>query len=305
MAIPENILDSWTTQGAVRNSKRTYQTVQNAIENERYGLGDFEHSYRIHLQGSYANHTNIWGSNDVDVVVKLTMPFQENLDALTTAECERFWDLYNDVDYAYSEFYKTVFGALKNYFGRENIEKGSKAIKVKANEDTSLPIDADVVACVEYRKYKSISKGGEEDYVPGMWFKTQSLLPRTIINYSEEHRENGEYKNSKTSGNYKSTIRMFKKARDHAESRGYLPENTATSYFIEGLLFNVPHSRFKKSKLKERYPAILDYWESKDVNGFIEQSEQYELCVDNEPERWNVDDANATISAYRRLWEEW
>ena len=305
MAIPETKLSGWTTQGSTTNSSRTYQTVKNAVKNERYGLGDFEHDYRIHLQGSYANHTNNWGSNDVDIVVKLTMPFQECLDDLCESERENFWQEYNDIDYTFGEFYDTVHSALKNYFGRENIEKGSKAIKVKANEDTNLPIDADVVACVEYRKYRSFGDDGNQHYIEGMWFKTRSLLSRAIINYSEKHRENGGIKNDQTNGNYKSTIRMFKKARDHMEDRGLISGDTATSYFIEGLLYNVPNSRFKKSNLTERYVAILEYLEDNDVDDFIEQSRQYDLCVDGDPDRWTTADANATISGFRDLWEEW
>ncbi|ODR80197.1 hypothetical protein BG842_02890, partial [Haladaptatus sp. W1] len=295
----------WTTKGSTTNSSRTYQTVQNAVNNDRYGLGDFEHDYRTHLQGSYANYTNNWGSNDVDVVVKLTKPFEECLDDLDAIEKERYWESYSKSNYTFGEFYDTVHSALKNYFGRENIEKGSKAIKVKANDDTGLEIEADVVPCVEYRKYESFDADGTEKFVEGMWFKTQDLSPRTIINYSEKHRKNGGIKNDHTNENYKPTIRMFKKARDHMESRGYVPEDTASSYFIEGLLFNVPHSRFKKSNLRERYTSILEYLEENNVEDFIEQSKQYDLCVDNDPDRWTTADANATISGYRDLWEEW
>ena len=305
MAIPETTLDGWTTQGAVSNSRRTYQSIKNAINNDQYGLGDFDHCYRTHLQGSYANHTNNWGSNDVDVVVKLTEPFEENLDDLDADEKERFWSKYSEVDYTYSQFYDTVHGALKNYFGRENVEKGSKAIKVKANDETSLVIDADVVACIEYRNYNRFDDDGTEDWTEGMWFKTQNLISRTIVNYSEEHRRNGSIKNDHTDKNYKPTVRMFKKARNHMESRGYLSEDIATSYFIEGLLYNVPHGRFKELKLTDQYRSILEYLESNDVEDFIEQSQQYDLCVDAEPDRWNVAYANATIGGYRQLWEEW
>lgn len=305
MTIPESTLEGWTTQGAVSNSRRTYQTVKNAVNNERYGLGDFEHEYRIHLQGSYANSTNVWGSNDVDVVVKLTNPFQENLDDLTDAERQRFWDSYVDVDYTFQEFYDIVHRSLKNYFDSRNIEKGSKAIKVKSNDETNIPIDADVVPCVEYRNYNSFDKDGTEDYIEGMYFKTQEIISSTIINYSEEHRQNGSIKNDSTDGNYKPTIRMFKKARDHMENRGILNEETVTSYFIEGLLFNVSNSRFKESNLEDRYKSILEYLENNNVEDFVEQSKQYELCVDHEPERWNIGDAEATIQGYRDLWEGW
>lgn len=118
MGILERTLSGWTTKGSTTNSSRTYQTVQNAVNNDRYGLGNFEHDYRTHLQGSYANHTNNWGSNDVDVVVKLTKPFEECLDGLDAIEKERYWESYSESNYTFSEFYDTVHSALKNYFGR-------------------------------------------------------------------------------------------------------------------------------------------------------------------------------------------
>ncbi|WP_254810621.1 nucleotidyltransferase domain-containing protein [Natronosalvus amylolyticus] len=305
MTIPEGTLEGWTTQGAVTNSKRTYQSVQNAVNNERYGLGDFEHNYRIHLQGSYANHTNLWGSNDVDVVVKLTKPFEEDLSGLSLGEKQRFWDQYSESDYTFQEFYQTVLAALKNYFGIGNVDPGSKAIKVKSNDETNIPVDADVVACVEYRNYNAFPENGEENWTEGMYFKTQQLISKTIINYSEEHRRNGSQKNGNTNMNYKPTIRMFKKARDHAISRDYIGSNAVSSYYIEGLLFNIANSKFKMTSLQDRYLSVVEYLEASDVTEFEEQSKQYDLCVDHESERWNVSDAEDTIWAFRELWEEW
>ena len=303
MAIPESTLNGWTTQGAVSNSKRTYRSIENALENPRYGLGEFEYEYKSHLQGSYANHTNTWGGSDVDIVVKLTEPFVGDTSDLKPAEQERYDTKYSDSDYGFDDFHHTVCKAMTRRYKRRNVERGDKAIKIKSNDETNLPIDADVVACLAYRKYNSFDEDGTEDWTEGMYFLTQAE-GRSIINYSKEHRKNGSIKNDHSNERYKPTIRMFKKARDHMVKRRIISKYTTSSYFIEGLLYNVPHGRFDESNLQDSYENVLEYLESNNINDFIEQSRQYDLCVDGDPGRWTVANAKATIRGFRTLWED-
>ena len=145
MPIPPTQLDTWTNQGSTTNSSNTYSSVSNAIENSRYGLEneDFDHSYEIHLQGSYANDTNTFESSDVDIVVRITMPFEEDLEELSDQEKENFWNHYNDLDYEWADFYSRVRRALRGYFDRANLEIGDKAIKIKSNEDSPIAILTD------------------------------------------------------------------------------------------------------------------------------------------------------------------
>lgn len=304
MAIPEHQLDTWTNQGATDSATRAYRSIENALGNPRYGLEEFDHTYETHLQGSYRNHTNIYGDSDVDVVVKLTMPFQEDLTELSSTEAERFWDTYVDIDYDFWDFYSTVSDALNRYYGRANIEQGDKAMKVKANDDTPLSIDADVVACAEFRRYHSFNADGEEDYTSGMFFKTQST-GRSIVNYSKEHFRHGADKNGATDGNYKPTIRMFKNVRNRLEERRLIGEDTVPSYFVENLMYNVPNWRFTTSDLQERYEQILGYLEEANLENFEEQCQMFPLFDGSDPDRWNVGDAGLFIEGLRTIWEDW
>ena len=45
-------------------------------------------------------------------------------------------------------------------FGGESVTRGNKAIKISC-DDSSLPLDADVVACQEHRNYHSYPATGE------------------------------------------------------------------------------------------------------------------------------------------------
>lgn len=303
MAIPERQLETWTNRGAADSATRAYRSIKNALNNPRYGLEEFNHTYDTHLQGSYLNHTNIYGDSDVDVVVKLTMPFQEDLTGLSSTEVDRFWDSYVDIDYDFWEFHSTVSTALSRYYGSANIEHGDKAIKVKATDDTPLSIDADVVACAEYRRYHSFSVDSE-NYTSGMFLRTQST-GRPIVNYSKEHFRNGAVKNDVTNGNYKPSIRMFKHVRNQLEELRLINDNTASSYFVENLLYNVPSRWFKTSDLQERYEQILEYLEGTSLKGFEEQCQMYPLFDDTDPDRWNIKDAHLFIDGLRTIWEEW
>ena len=62
MAIPQ-------TQGAAIGSRDTYATVQRALE--AAGTGYSGSNYKVFLQGSYGNDTNIWAESDVEVVIRL------------------------------------------------------------------------------------------------------------------------------------------------------------------------------------------------------------------------------------------
>ncbi|MFC3476290.1 hypothetical protein [Halobacterium litoreum] len=235
------------------------------------------------------------------------MPFEEDLSDLSSAEKERFWDEYTDLGYEWEDFHKEVVRALRGYYGRDNLEIGEKAIKVDSNDETPIPIDADVVACAEYRKYHKFTADGEEEYTSGMYFKTKNWLSREIVNYSKEHKRNGEEKNQEenTDGEYKRTIRMFKNARNRAVEYGILDGETASSYYLEGLLYNVPDDYFTETDLPTRYLDIVDWLDDADVSSFSEQSGMYSLCVDGDPDRWTVEDANATIEAFQEVWDSY
>lgn len=306
MSIQTEVLNRWTNQGSIENSSRTYSSVENAIKNERYGLDrdDFEHNYEIHLQGSYANYTNIHGTSDVDIVVRITMPFEENLEELSYEEKRRFWNKYSDISYEWEDFHNRVHRALRGYFGRENLEVGDKAIKVKNGEGSPIPKSADVVACADYRKYRAVSADDDEEYVTGMYFKTQSTN-RPIVNYSKRHRENGTNKNQSTEGNYKRTVRMFKNAKETAIDRGHITDDVVTSYFLEGLTYNVPNSKYLESDLQDRYIDILDWLSQANINEFPEQSEMYPLCEQSDPDRWSEPHAERTIRGLYDLWENY
>lgn len=79
MPIPENQLAIWAKQGAIQSSASTYESIRNCIQNST--LNDDVY-YKIYLQGSYKNSTNIYGNSDVDIVVEFTSIFSSDTSRL-------------------------------------------------------------------------------------------------------------------------------------------------------------------------------------------------------------------------------
>lgn len=123
MGIPESQLETWSNQGAVKTAKVTADSI-------KYALSIYEDwpdsiDYKVYLQGSYKNNTNIRGDMDVDVVAQLDSTFYSNL----TEEQKRQLGL-SPSSYGWSEFRLDVKKALTDYFDSSSIVEGNKSLKV-------------------------------------------------------------------------------------------------------------------------------------------------------------------------------
>lgn len=304
MAIPKRQLDRWTKQGAVTNSKKTYGKIERALKSDRSALSQHDHDWEIYLQGSYANHTNIYGDSDVDIVVRLKSTWRSDLSDLPKEQRQAYNEAYVDADYTGRDFYEDVRTSLYRRFSRGDIEAGSKAIKVKS-DDAPIPVDADVVPCVVHRNYNYFHGKDDQDYDEGMNFRTRDGGP-TIINYSKLHKTAGENKNSseRTNGNYKATIRMFKNVRNKMREERIISDDAAPSYYIECLLSNVPDRHFK-GNTRTRYQNIVGHLKGASLDSFTEQCGLRELFDQSHPDRWNKRDAQRYITGLETLWDSW
>lgn len=303
MGIPESTLEGWTGTGADTGSQTTRRTIYNALRSERSPLEQKEDEFDVHLQGSYKNTTHIRGDSDVDVIARLESSWNSDLSELTEEEEERYWDDHQDADYTRSDFYDDVVTALGIKFGSANVTRGNKAIKV-GSDNTVLPLDADIVACQDHRKYYSYPANGDPDLDTGIYFKSR-IAGREIINYPRLHYENGTDKSQNTDQNYKGTIRMFKNARNKMRERFIISSDEAPSYYIECLLFNVPDQEFNHSTLRTRYDSIVTHLEEADLSDFDEQCDMFPLFDSLDQDRWTEWRGERFVNGLRDLWEEW
>jgi hypothetical protein len=190
------------------------------------GDGDKRHLYEVYVQGSLANDTNIKRNSDVDLVIQLKMPFEEDLEDLDGASEERFREYYHRSEYEWEDFRLDVEATLKRSFW---VDSGNRCVTVK-DWDSLVRLPADILVAVEFRRYKAFPSLIGEDFDEGVFFRDGAGTP--IVNYPKIHLANGKTKNRATGGRFKEVIRVAKFVR--------APEAPAPSYFIECLLYNVP-----------------------------------------------------------------
>lgn len=104
MVIPEPQLEIWSHQGAVATAKRTYESIRTALQQYAALHGK---DFRVYLQGSYKNDTNIRGDSDVDVVVQLNSAFLSNL----SEEQDRLFR-FTTAAYGWKDFRRDVIASI-------------------------------------------------------------------------------------------------------------------------------------------------------------------------------------------------
>lgn len=283
MAIPEQVLSSWSALGAQQGSATTYNSIKTALESHSWPDGM---RYRVYLQGSYANHTNIRGDSDVDIVFEGTSTFYHNVPDTLRLQ----YNLGVPARYSWNHFRHEVKKALENYYGSSSVVDGNKCLSVAGKGHR---LNADVIPCNTYRSYQD-----PWNYAEGIVFWTRSDV--RVVNFPKLHKENGVRKNEACSMRYKPSIRMFKNARNRC--RGSFP-----SYFLECLLYNVPNTCFERTLAGSYYRVVQYLVDAKDadtISTFVCQNGQHELFGSS---LYQADLASArrVIGDLTNLWNQW
>jgi hypothetical protein len=298
MAIPANQLETWSHQGSVTQSKQTYATVKSALEAASAPYAD--RNFKVFLQGSYGNDTNIYAESDVDVVIRYDGAFFRDLSSLPADQLDAYNNHFSGpANYRYDDFKNHVQSALKTAFGN-SVRPGTKAIKIDANNSRR---SADVVVAYEYRRYHKFNSAWDERYTLGIGFINSA--GKLIANYPNQHRENLTTKHQATSNRFKPTVRMFKNMRTKLVDDGVIADGTAPSYYIEGLLYNVPNAGFVSDESERVFNILKWLYDTKDRSKFVCANEQYYLLFDGSPVCWPKADGSVFIDAVINLWNGW
>jgi len=300
MGIPESQLETWSHHGAVVTAKATHESIRNALNYYEWPEGV---NFEVYLQGSYRNSTNIRGDSDVDIIVQLNSTFQRDLSALSEYENGLYQSAFSDATYLWEDFWADILKALQDYYDTSAISMGNKSLKIASG---SGRLAADVVVCLQYRKYHRFRGITDQEYAEGIVFYTRREN-RRVINFPKLHYENGVKKNERAKGWYKPTVRFFKNARAYLVDRGIIAETLAPSYFLECLLYNVPDENFGSS-YQETFLSVIEWLVNSFSNGryqnFLCQNEQLFLFGDT-PEQWLVNNAVELFITLTELWKDW
>ena len=296
MGIPENHLKIWAQPGTVKGAKNTHAAIRNALGRHQW---PDDVRYVTYLQGSYRNNTHLRRQSDVDVVVELTsLPVQDG-SLLPVSQQRLLKERFPEREYGWRRFRRDVLRAVTNRFGASRVKEGKKTLKV-VMESPEIPVD--VVVAVRYLMYTEYS--GPRNYKRteglGLYLPAES---RWAINYPRLHRRNGVVKEKSTNWWFRRTIRMFKNARAQLVDEGRLGPNTARSYHIDCLLYNVPN-RLLAGSYRSAYSSALYWLRDSNLTRFASQDKQV-LVFEHGPDSWNEKDARTFIDTLIKQYEGW
>jgi hypothetical protein len=298
MTIPLSQLQTWSGQGSVTQSKNTYATVKAALEDGNAAYTD--RNFKVFLQGSYGNDTNIYAESDVDVVIRHDGAFFHDITERPADEQAAFNTAYpKNGTYSYKDFKEHVRQALRAKFG-DSVKPGTKAIRIEGNDNRR---NADVIVAFEHRRYYKFKASYDESHVTGMCFFASDGI--RIANYPKQHSENLTAKHQATGNKFKPLARIFKNVRSKLIDDSLIAIGSAPSYYVEGLIYNVPNEKFV-GDYQDIFLNILKWlYETKNRSEFVCANEQYYLLRDNSHTCWACAEGEKFINAAIKLWNDW
>jgi len=297
MSIPEGQLETWTKRGSITQSSTTYGSIEDVLKDS---AAPYAGKVDVYLQGSYGNHTNVYGvESDIDIVCCLNSVFQYDVSAMDAAGQSNFQATHPDnATYGFAEFKADVTAQLKKAYGSD-VSLGTKAIRIKAN---GYRRDADVLPCLDFRRYTKASNGNDGSYHEGIFFVKSD--GKRVNNFPVQHYDNCVTKNKDTNRFFKRTVRIFKNMRNRLVTDGVLNPGVAPSYFIEGMLWNVPNELFGAS-YSATVQACMAWLKKAERKDLACANDLYYLIRDDADVCWNDADFVAFFDGVVKLWNEW
>lgn len=248
----------------------------------------------VFIQGSYQNNTNVRTESDVDVCILCSDTLYCDLSQTNGLSKSDVGII--DATYLYPQYKNEVEQALIAKFGKVSVSRGNKAIDVHAN---SYRVDADVVACFEYRLYRPRQPDGTVPCELGTSFPTDDDT-QLIYNWPRQNYANGVSKNKATGSRFKYMVRAIKRLKIDMEDNGVKEARNVPSFLIESLLWNVPDNRYGHDWYSDDVRTILAYlYDMTSTNSkcseWGEVNEIKYLFRPSQP--WTREGANAFISS--------
>jgi hypothetical protein len=176
---------------------------------------------------------------------------------------------------------------------------GSKATTIAANNGRRR---ADVIAAVEFRRYHKFNGILDQTYDLGICFFDSS--GQRIANYPKQHCENLTTKHQSSSQWLKPNIRILKNLRNKLIERDMIAGGLAPSYYLEGLLYNVPDKHFCTS-YGDCFVQAINWLRAADKDELVCANYQYYLLRGDPLVTWRREHCDAFLGAAVKLWNEW
>jgi hypothetical protein len=296
MPISETQLETWSHQGQSGQFTSTYATLKAVLHDRNAPYAN--HSFETFLQGSYGNDTNIHADSDVDIVIWTDEVYYSDLSNLNANERAEYDKGWSAATYTLADFKREVVAWLTQKYGNA-VKPGAKAVFISGNGSRR---DADVIVAAEFRRYyKFTGHFSSDDFVKGICFFNSSGV--RIENFPKQHSENCTTKHQGTRQWFKPSVRTYKHVRNKMIDTGMIEEGLAPSYYLEGLLYNVPADRFGGTYV-QNFTDTLDWLVAADRSDFVCANEQFYLLRENSPVTWRPADCTKFLTQAVQLWHQ-
>ncbi|MCC6557965.1 MAG: nucleotidyltransferase domain-containing protein [Polyangiaceae bacterium] len=262
-------------------------------------------NFEVYASGSYRNTTNVRLASDIDVAIVLKDAAYYEFPKSGSPTREELGT--KDAAYGLTHFRDDVRKALIVKFGEKGVTPGDKTFNIHEN---SYRLDADATVFLEHRRYTGKKNSdGTWHYFSGVEMRPISNTAKRIINWHQQHYDQGVARNDATGRRFKRVTRILKRLRDDMREGGTAEQKAAAdvtpSFLIECLVFNAPDSCFgivEGSYYEDVKATIKNLWNAtKDdatCSNFVEVSRMKMLFGAGQP--WTRDQAHAFLL---RVWQ--
>ncbi len=293
--ISENQLEVWASQGPTTQFTDTYNRIRGNLldKSAPYPLADID----IFLQGSYRNDTNVYGDSDVDIVLCHTGAFYKDLSRLSVEDCRAYSAASGGtVTYGYADFKRDATTYIARLYDGVNTLK--KALYVPGGGSGRR--NSDVLIASEFRRYYEFKTWQNHRFDQGVCF---FLADGSMVeNFPKLHAQNCTTKHQNTRSFFKPIVRIFKNMRNTMIEKKLLADGIAPSYFIEGMLYNVPDQKFGGT-YQQTWINCFNHIVTTDREKLVCANHMHWLVRDASPTSWPVANFNTFAAALKKYWE--
>jgi hypothetical protein len=204
----------------------------------------------------------------------------------------------NAAQYDLPNFRKDVVAWLGNQYGGDLDTSGTKALRIKPGGNRR---SADILLVCPHKRYLS-PRAEDQTVVEGVIF--QNVDGKTIINYPKQHSDNLTAKNRTTNTWLKPTVRVYKNMRNRLVEKGFINTGTAPSYFLEGLLYNVPREQFGSSWVGT-VESTVAWIEGNAPADYTCANGIHPLIRENTATSWPAQGYIDWLNPMKKLWNTW
>ena len=293
--IAEGQLTTWSTLGPTTQFTDTYNRIRDNLldKGAPYPLADTE----VLLQGSYKNTTNVYGDSDVDILLCHKGAFYKDLSRLSPADLAAYNAAAGGgVQYGYDAFKRDATAYVTRLYNNVQVKK--KVLYVPGGNSGRR--DADVLVASRFRRYHEFKSWTNQRFDEGICFFPAGGA--MVENFPEQHSANCTTKHQATNSRFKPMIRIFKNMRNTLIQKKLLADGIAPSYFIEGMLYNVPNDKFVDS-YQSTWISCFNHIVTADQDKLVTVNYMHWLVRDGSPTSWPVANFNTFTAALKKYWE--